>query len=33
MDNFMQSLIRQTGTQSADEAGMVLLVLAGILRR
>jgi len=33
MDNFMQSLIRQTGTTSAEEAGMVLLVLAGIIRR
>lgn len=32
MDSFMQSLIRQTGTKSAAEAGMVLLVLAGIIR-
>ncbi len=30
MDNFMQSLMRQTGTQSADEAIRVLLVLAGL---
>jgi len=33
MDNFMQSLIRQTGTKSAGEAAEVLLVLAGIIRR
>jgi hypothetical protein len=33
MDNFMQSLVRQTGTKSAEEAAMVLLVLAGLIRR
>jgi hypothetical protein len=31
MDNFMQSLIRQTGTKSASEAVRVLLVLSGII--
>lgn len=31
MDDFMLSLIRQTGTSSAEEAGWVLLVLAGII--
>lgn len=30
-DEFMQSLIRQTGTSTAEEAGWVLLVLAGII--
>lgn len=33
MDDFMQSLIRQTGTKSATEAAEVLLVLSGIIRR
>lgn len=33
MDNFMQSLIRQTGTKSAEEAVRVLLVLSGLIRR
>lgn len=33
MDTFMQSLIRQTGTTSAEEAATVLLVLAGIVRK
>ena len=30
MDNFMQSLVRQTGTTSAERAIEVLLVLAGL---
>jgi len=29
-DEFMQSLIRQTGTHSAEEANRVLCVLSGI---
>ena len=30
---FWKSLIRMTGTKSVEEAGMVLLTLAGIQRR
>lgn len=30
-NEFLQSLIRQTGTSSAEEAGWILLVLAGIV--
>ena len=29
-NEFVQSLIRQTGTKSASEAMMVLLILAGL---